>query len=237
MHVPRTVPEKVSCFNALTWLGTKGADLRGITNANLPFLVNMSFLVQKQTYELAFRKLPKRQVEAIQICLPLLLYVPKSGLSQVNVFAVSKEQSAHEQDLLPCATGMSAYERDLVTMRKCFRSSVLQPNNLNSHGRECKGRKKTWNAGALTTRLSATQNFFLCQLELLRCGGAMEELVPIVLTSLVLGSAVAAITIKNRKKNHVFVRIDSINWVPVGTLSLQYIVFSLSNKVDEKQWL
>jgi len=30
-----------------TRLGTKGADLRGISNTNLPFLVNLSFLVQK----------------------------------------------------------------------------------------------------------------------------------------------------------------------------------------------
>jgi len=29
-----------------------------------------------------------------------------------------QRQSAHEQDLLPCATGMSAYERDFVTNEK-----------------------------------------------------------------------------------------------------------------------
>ena len=42
----KTVVEKVSCFDAPTRLGTKGADLRGKPNANLPFLVNQSFLVQ-----------------------------------------------------------------------------------------------------------------------------------------------------------------------------------------------
>jgi len=68
----RTVLDKVSCFDAPTQLGTKGADLRGISNTNLPFLVQ-SFLVQKQNYKLAFQKLTKRQVEAIQTCLPLLL--------------------------------------------------------------------------------------------------------------------------------------------------------------------
>jgi len=47
----------------------EGADLRGISNTNLPFLVNLSFLVHKQqNYKLAFRKLTKRQVEAIQTC-------------------------------------------------------------------------------------------------------------------------------------------------------------------------
>jgi len=65
----------------------------------------------------------------------------------------------------------------------------------------------------------------------------MDALFPIFLASLVLGSAVAAITIKNRKKNHIFVRIDSINLIPAGTLSFRYITFSLSNKVDEKQWV
>ena len=69
----RTVLEKVSCFDSPTRLGTKGADLRGISNTNLPFLVNLSFLVQKQNYKLAFRKLTKRQVEATQTCLPFLL--------------------------------------------------------------------------------------------------------------------------------------------------------------------
>ena len=42
----------------MTW----GADLRGISNTNLPFLLNQSFLVQKQNYKLASRKLTKRQV-------------------------------------------------------------------------------------------------------------------------------------------------------------------------------
>jgi hypothetical protein len=39
----------------------------------LPFLATQSFLVQKQNYKLASRKLTNRQVEAIQTCLPLLL--------------------------------------------------------------------------------------------------------------------------------------------------------------------
>jgi len=69
----RTILEKVLCFDASTRLGTKGADLWGTSNTNLPFLVNQSFLVQKQNYKLASRKLTKRQVEAIQTCLPLLL--------------------------------------------------------------------------------------------------------------------------------------------------------------------
>jgi len=68
-----TVLEKVSCFDAPARLGTKGADLRGISNTNLPFLVDHSFLVQKQNYKLSFQKLTKRQVEAIQTFLPLLL--------------------------------------------------------------------------------------------------------------------------------------------------------------------
>jgi len=76
-RVPRTVSEKVHfCmflglsqrkFRVLVHparLGTKGADLWGISNTNLPFLINQSFLVQKQNYKLAFRKLTKRQVEA-----------------------------------------------------------------------------------------------------------------------------------------------------------------------------
>ena len=72
LHVPRTVQEICSGVYPAQ-LGTRGADLRGISNTNLPFLVNLSFLVQKQNYKLASRKLTKRQVEAIQTCLPLLL--------------------------------------------------------------------------------------------------------------------------------------------------------------------
>jgi len=34
LHVPRTVLEKVSCFDAPARLGTKGVDLRGISNTN-----------------------------------------------------------------------------------------------------------------------------------------------------------------------------------------------------------
>jgi len=69
----RTIRENVSCCDAPARLGTKGADLWGLSNTNLPFLVNQSFLVQKQNYKLASRKLTKRQVEAIQSCLALLL--------------------------------------------------------------------------------------------------------------------------------------------------------------------
>jgi len=61
-------------------LGTTGADLWGISNTNLPFLVNQSFLVQKQNYKLASRKLTKRQVETIQT-FPLAIHTPpQSGL-------------------------------------------------------------------------------------------------------------------------------------------------------------
>ena len=42
-------------------LGTKGADLWVISNTNLPFLVNRSFLVQKQNYKLASQKLTQRR--------------------------------------------------------------------------------------------------------------------------------------------------------------------------------
>jgi len=69
----RTILETVSCFDAPARLGTKGGDLWGIPETNLPFLVNQSFLVQKQNYKLVSRKLTKRQVEAIHTCLPLLL--------------------------------------------------------------------------------------------------------------------------------------------------------------------
>jgi len=84
MHVPRTVLEKVhfctflrtilekvACFDVPARLGTKGADLWGISNTNLPFIVNQSFLVQKPNYKLASRKLTTGEV--IQTCLPLLL--------------------------------------------------------------------------------------------------------------------------------------------------------------------
>ena len=36
LHVPRTVLE-ISCCDAPARLGTKGADLQGISNKNLPF--------------------------------------------------------------------------------------------------------------------------------------------------------------------------------------------------------
>ena len=86
----RTVLEKVSCFDAPTRLGTKGADLRGISNINLPFLVNQSFLVQKQNYKLAFRKLTKRQVEAIQTCLPSCYRHPNQASVNRLVVAFTK---------------------------------------------------------------------------------------------------------------------------------------------------
>jgi len=71
--IPRTVLEKVSCFDTSCTAWYKRGRLEGISDTNLPFLVNQSFLVQKQNYKLASRKLTKRQVEAIQTCSPLLL--------------------------------------------------------------------------------------------------------------------------------------------------------------------
>jgi len=61
----RTILEKVSCFDAPARLGKKGADLWGISDINLLFTVNKSFLVQKQNNKLVSQKLTKRQVEAI----------------------------------------------------------------------------------------------------------------------------------------------------------------------------
>jgi len=96
LHVPRVPGEKVHfCmfqgllqrkFRVLVHparLGTKEADLRGISKTNLPFLVNRSSLEQKQNYKFAFRKLTKRQVEALQTCLPVLLLTPQSGLCHI----------------------------------------------------------------------------------------------------------------------------------------------------------
>jgi len=44
------------------WLGTKWADLLEISNTNLLFFVNQSFLVQEQNHKLVLPKLTKRQV-------------------------------------------------------------------------------------------------------------------------------------------------------------------------------
>ena len=103
LHVPRTVLEKVHCcmflrtilekvssFDAPARLGTKGADLSGISNSNLPFSVNQSFLVQKQNYKLASWKLTKRQVGAIETCLcPLAIDSPIRPLSNIWMIHVT----------------------------------------------------------------------------------------------------------------------------------------------------
>jgi len=73
LHVPRTVQEKVLSFGTPRMAGYKKGRFKGISNTNLPFLVNLSFLLQKQIYKLASRKLTEIPVEAIQICLPHLL--------------------------------------------------------------------------------------------------------------------------------------------------------------------
>ena len=110
-YVSRTVLEKVSCFGTPCTAWYKGARFTGdiiyqkqyhlsrtissiknniiyqkqyhLSKTHLPFLFHLFFLVQRQNHKLAFRKLTKRQVEAIQTCLPLLLYTPQSGLLQV----------------------------------------------------------------------------------------------------------------------------------------------------------
>ena len=86
LHVPRTVLEKVSCFDTPCTAWYKRGRLWGISNTNLPVLVNQYFLVQKQNYKLASQKLTKRQVEAIQTCLPLLLCTPQSGLLHIHTW-------------------------------------------------------------------------------------------------------------------------------------------------------
>jgi len=83
-------------------LGTKGTDLRGISHTNLPYLVNQSFLVQKQSYKLASRKLTKRQVEAIQnLPSPLAIDTPirplrAQFLKNLNYIIFSQKESKEE---------------------------------------------------------------------------------------------------------------------------------------------
>jgi len=106
-EVPRTFSKKVNfcMFLGLSYrkfrvlvhparIGTKGANLRGISNTNLPFLVNQSFMVQKQNYKLVSRKLTKRQVEAIQTCLPLLLRHPNQASTNFMYYTLKIEVSA-----------------------------------------------------------------------------------------------------------------------------------------------
>ena len=100
LHVRQdTVLKKVLCFDAPARLGTKGADLRGIANTNLPFLVNQPFLVHKQNYKLALLKLTKRQVEAIQTCLPLLLRHPNQASSSARAFECRRVEAREENSL------------------------------------------------------------------------------------------------------------------------------------------
>ena len=88
----RTVLEKVSCFDAPTRLVTKGADLREISNTNLSFLVNVSFLVQKQNYKLAFRKLTKGKLKQYNLSSLLAIDTPIRLLpSYVTVPYVTEE--------------------------------------------------------------------------------------------------------------------------------------------------
>ena len=66
-YLPISLTIASSCCFGVVWsnphgFGTNGADLRGISNTNSGFLVNQSFLVQKQKNQLCMQKLTKRRV-------------------------------------------------------------------------------------------------------------------------------------------------------------------------------
>ena len=88
--IPRTVLEKVSCFDTPRTAWYKRGRLEKYQIQTCLSQSASLFLYKKQNYKLVSRKLTKRQVATIQTCLPLLLQTPQSGLYQLESLAVGQ---------------------------------------------------------------------------------------------------------------------------------------------------